>query len=530
MDLLRFTTAGSVDDGKSTLIGRLLVDSRAVYEDQIDAVRNSPVNRAGGAMDFSLLTDGLRAEREQGITIDVAYRYFATPRRKFIIADTPGHEQYTRNMATGASTADLAIVLIDARNGVLPQSRRHSHIAALLGIRHIVVAVNKMDLVDFSEAVFAGIRAEFSAHLERIGVRDAYFLPISALEGDNVIAPSARTPWFAGESLLEHLENVPVDGADVAGPLRLPVQYVIRPDASFRGYAGQLVSGTVRPGDEVLVLPSGERSRVKSIVAWGGDRAAAQAPMAANITLEDELDISRGDMLVSPAARPEVSRGFEATLVWMNEQPLRPGRRYLLKHTTQMIAATVTALLHRVDVNTLAEKPAATLELNGIGRVEIETSRPLFFDPYTKNSATGSFILIDPITNATVGAGMIRRATRAARSGRVTAEERQASFGHRPAAVWLEGRRELAFLVERILFQHGCHAHVVEGATPGLVAQLAGAGLISIFTGGPIENRDAFFCFDALPEDDERAAQQVLAALEEADVLPHTRFREREGI
>ncbi len=561
--LLRFTTAGSVDDGKSTLIGRLLFDSRGVYEDQLAAVRNSTLNRSSGPIDFSLLTDGLRAEREQGITIDVAYRYFATPKRKFIIADTPGHEQYTRNMATGASTAGLAIVLVDARNGVLPQSRRHAFIAALLGIPQIVVAVNKMDLVDFSAEVFARIREEFDAHLKRLGIAAAYFIPVSALEGDNVIVRSPRTPWYEGESLLKHLESVPLDHGATERPVRFPVQYVIRPDLDFRGYAGQIVSGTVRPGDPVMVLPSGRTSRVKSIVSWEGDLEEAFAPMPATVCLEDELDISRGDMLVHPGKMPHVSRHFEALVVWMSAEPLKVGQPYLIKHTTQQIAATVTSLLHRVDVNSLAEAPADRLELNEIGRVAVEAARPLFFDAYAANRATGSFILIDPIGNGTVAAGMIQeprrepdadRAARAAlldlefQASRLTSAERYARAGHRPATIWLTARQELAYLLERRLFQRGTQVHVIAGEVespilPELAALLTAVGLISIFSGPTLDadecerarervGADRFFHFapDNLAASDEAAAEQILAALEDREVLPRTRFTEQEGI
>ncbi|HEY1207611.1 MAG: sulfate adenylyltransferase subunit CysN [Bryobacteraceae bacterium] len=563
-DLLRFTTAGSVDDGKSTLIGRLLYDSRGVYEDQLAAVQRSPVNRSSGTIDFSLLTDGLRAEREQGITIDVAYRYFATPKRKFIIADTPGHEQYTRNMATGASTADLAIVLIDARNGVLTQSRRHASIAALLAIPHIVVAVNKMDLVGFRADVFESIRQEFAGHLKRLGVTGARFIPISALDGDNVISRSPRTPWYRGESLLEILENVPVDGDRTRGSMRFPVQIVIRPDSTFRGYAGQVVAGVLRRGDPVMVLPSGRTSRVKSIVTWEGELAEVFAPMSATVCLEDELDISRGDMLVHPAQAPRVSRHFEAALVWMNEQPLRLGTPYLLKHTTQQLTANVTAIAHRVNVNTLAEEPAETLELNEIGRVAIETARPLFFDAYTANRWTGSFILIDPIGNSTVAAGMIQEprrqagADRAARSAlldlefqasRPTPAERFARAGHYPAVIWLTARRDLAYLLERQLFQRGCQVHalaedVESRILPELAALLTAAGLIAIFSvSGPDAEEleraraqagsDRFFHFDAesLAASDEQAAHQIMAALEDRGVLlKRDRFTEAEGI
>jgi sulfate adenylyltransferase large subunit len=561
--LLRFTTAGSVDDGKSTLIGRLLYDSRGVYEDQLAAVRKSPVNRSSGPIDFSLLTDGLRAEREQGITIDVAYRYFATPKRKFIIADTPGHEQYTRNMATGASTADLAVVLIDARSGVLLQSRRHAFIAALLGIPRIVVAVNKMDLVEFRADVFERIREEFDGHLKRLGIGDAHFIPVSALEGDNVISPSPRTPWYRGASLLEYLESVPLQEAATERPLRFPVQYVIRPDAGFRGYAGQVVSGVVRAGDSVMVLPSGRASRVKSIVAWDGDLPEAFAPMPATICLEDELDVSRGDMLVGPAQLPHVSRHFEAALVWMSEEPLKLERPYLIKQTTQQLPAAIKALRHRVDIDALAEEPADRLELNEIGYVAIETTRPLFFDAYASSHATGSFILIDPISNSTVAAGMIQeprrepgadRAAQAAllelefQASRLTPAERYARAGHYPATIWLTARQDLAYLLERRLFQRGCQVHVVAEEVesrilPEVAALLSAAGLIAIVSVSrpdPAERERArtrvsagrLFHFEpeTLAASDEQAADEICAVLEDSGVLPATRYREGEGI
>lgn len=562
-ELLRLTTAGSVDDGKSTLIGRLLYDSRGVYEDQLAAVRDCRVNRSGGPIDFSLLTDGLRAEREQGITIDVAYRYFATPRRKFIIADTPGHEQYTRNMATGASTADLAIILVDARNGVLPQSRRHAFIAALLGIPQIVVAVNKMDLVEFRADVFERIRDEFDTHLRRLGIQDAYFIPISALEGDNVIARSPRMPWYRGDSLLEHLENAPIADARIEGPLRFPVQYVVRPDGSFRGYAGQIMSGIIRRGDSVMALPSGRTSRVKSIVTWDGKLAEAFAPMPVTICLEDELDVSRGDMLVHTGRMPHVSRHFEAAVVWMNEQPLRLDRPYIIKHTTQQLAATITAVSNRVDVNTLEETSTDRLEMNEIGRISIETARPLFFDAYASDRATGRLIIIDPISNATVAAGMIQQprpeaaadgAARAAlaqlqfETTRITSAERYARAGHYPATVWLTARQEVAYLVERRLFERGCQVHVIAEETesrilPEIAGLLSAVGLITIISGSSLDaaecerararvGSERFFRFD--PEDlacpDEEAAEQICEALENHGVLPRTQFTETEGI
>jgi sulfate adenylyltransferase subunit 1 len=389
--LLRICTAGSVDDGKSTLIGRLLYDSRSVYEDQVRSVKKASLNRVAGPIDFSLFTDGLRAEREQGITIDVAYRYFATARRKFILADTPGHEQYTRNMATGASTADLAILLVDARHGVRVQSRRHAQIARLLGITDYVLAVNKMDLVDFDRRVFDDICDEFGRLLP--GAR-LHPIPMSALDGDNVITRSPRTPWFEGEPLLEYLETVEVDRNAWTKPFRFPVQLVLRPSHDFRGYAGQIVSGAVRVGDTVAIWPSGRTSRVARIVTWDGDLDIARSPMSVTITLDDEIDISRGDMLA--IGETQVSQRFQAEVVWMDEKPLDPARVYLLKHTTR----TVTA---EIDHGML---------LNQIASVTVSTARPVIFDPYVDNRGTGSFILIDPATHFTAGAGMIAEAVR----------------------------------------------------------------------------------------------------------------------
>jgi sulfate adenylyltransferase large subunit len=389
--LLRICTAGSVDDGKSTLIGRLLYDSRGVYDDQVHSVRKASRNRTAGPIDFSLFTDGLRAEREQGITIDVAYRYFATARRKFILADTPGHEQYTRNMATGASTADVAILLVDARNGVRAQSRRHAHIARLLGINDYVVAINKMDLVDFDRTVFEDIADEFEKILPAAKLHP---IPLSALHGDNVITRSDRTPWFDGMSLLEFLETVQVERDLSTKPFRLPVQLVLRPTHDFRGYAGRIVSGSIHPGDFVSVWPSGRSSKVARITTWDGDLAVAQAGMSVVLTLEDELDISRGDMIT--VGHIEMGRKFKADVVWMDERPLDPGRVYVLKQTTR----TVTA---EVDHG---------LVLNQIGSLTVSATRPIMFDRYADNRGTGSFILIDPASNFTAGAGMIVEAVR----------------------------------------------------------------------------------------------------------------------
>jgi sulfate adenylyltransferase subunit 1 len=407
-DLLRFSTAGSVDDGKSTLIGRLLYDSSNVYEDQLRCVTGTQPGNKQPVIDFALLTDGLRAEREQGITIDVAYRFFATQRRKFIIADTPGHEQYTRNMATGASTADLAIILIDARKGILPQSRRHAYIASLLGIRHLVAAINKMDLVDFSEEVYRNIERDFSALVRQYGGADLVTIPVSALDGDNVVEPSARTPWYSGPTLLQHLESVPVWTDIAAQPFRMAVQRVIRPDQSYRGFAGQIASGTVRRGDIITVHPSGRSSRVASITTFDGDLEEAAAPLSIALTLEDELDISRGDLLSTSSNPPQSSSAIEASLVWFDAQRLETHRPYLLKHGSSTGNARVTRVQYRINTQTLAQEAVNSLGMNDIGRVELELTRPVFFDLYANNRATGSFILIDPHTNATLAAGMVR--------------------------------------------------------------------------------------------------------------------------
>lgn len=417
-DLLRLSTAGSVDDGKSTLIGRLLYDSRGIYEDQLEAVTKASVGRNAGAIDFSLLTDGLRAEREQGITIDVAYRYFATPKRKFIIADTPGHEQYTRNMVTGASTAELAIVLVDARKGMLPQSRRHAYIASLLGLPHLVVAVNKMDLVGYDRAVFETIETDFRKFLEGSKVK-SYFVPISALAGDNVVSPSSNMPWFTGPNLLEYLEQAPVGTQNRRAPFRFPVQRVVRPDQHFRGYAGTVASGEIQPGDPVVILPSGRRSKVESITTFDGDLDRAAERQAVTLSLADEVDISRGDTIAGVDDLPQQSNAIEATLVWLNQSPAQLGARYRIKSATRQGTCHLNSIEHRININTLAHEGARSLEMNEIAVVHIETARPMVFDSYESNRTTGSFILIDPATNATVAAGLILRSYDDGRSGRI---------------------------------------------------------------------------------------------------------------
>src|SRR3954451_13621146 len=409
-ELLRFLTCGSVDDGKSTLIGRLLHDTKMIYEDQLAAVKrdSEKVGTTGaGEIDLALLTDGLKAEREQGITIDVAYRYFSTDRRKFIIADTPGHEQYTRNMATGASTCQLAIILIDARHGVQTQTRRHSYIVSLLGIRHVVVAINKMDLVGFSQEVFERIKDDYTGFVAKLDLRDITFIPVSALKGDNVASRSDAMPWDSGPPLLDHLETVHIASDRNLTDLRFPVQYVIRPNLDFRGFSGTIASGILRKGDEVIALPSGKRSRVKSIVTYDGELEEAFAPQAVTVTLADEIDLSRGDVLVHPHHAPHLSSQVEAMVVWMNEKPFVAGRPYWIKHTTRTVTGEIAELRCVIDVNTLERQPAAQLAMNEVGHVLLSLNQPIAFDPYKVNAATGAFILIDRLSNTTVGAGMI---------------------------------------------------------------------------------------------------------------------------
>ncbi|WP_455590702.1 sulfate adenylyltransferase subunit CysN [Bacteroides sp.] len=408
-DLLRLLTAGSVDDGKSTLIGRLLFDSKKLYEDQLDALERDSkrLGNAGEHIDYALLLDGLKAEREQGITIDVAYRYFSTNNRKFIIADTPGHEQYTRNMITGGSTANLAIILVDARMGVITQTRRHTFLVSLLGIKHVVLAVNKMDLVDFSEERFNEIVAEYKKFVAPLGIPDITCIPLSALDGDNVVDKSERTPWYEGLSLLDFLETVHIDSDNNFKDFRFPVQYVLRPNLDFRGFCGKVASGIVRKGDEVMALPSGKTSRVKSIVTYDGELDYAFPPQCVTLTLEDEIDVSRGEMLVHPDNLPIVDRNFEAMLVWMDEEPMDAGKSFFIKQTTNTSRARIDSIKYKVDVNTMEQSEVPFLSLNEIARVVFTTAKELFFDPYQQNKSCGSFILIDPITNNTSAVGMI---------------------------------------------------------------------------------------------------------------------------
>ena len=478
-ELLRLLTCGSVDDGKSTLIGRLLHDSKMIYEDQLAAIEKDSAKSGttGERIDLALLVDGLQAEREQGITIDVAYRYFSTAKRKFIIADTPGHEQYTRNMATGASTCDLAIILIDARHGVQTQTRRHSYIASLLGIKQLIVAVNKMDLVDYSETRFDEIREEYKAFSESLPAAEFHFIPLSALEGDNVVEVSKNMAWFSDEPLMTLLENIPINASRNLADFRFPVQYVNRPNLNFRGYCGTVASGVVRKGDLITALPSGKSSRIKSIVTYDEEIETAFAPMAITLTLENEIDISRGDVLVHSDNKPGSASTFEADLVWMADAEMRPGIDYDLKIGSKTTGARIKALQNLVDVNTLNRSPAPSLKLNEIGRVEIQVEQTLSFDDYQQNRATGSFILIDRLTNVTVGAGMIAYKASKPASNKshghgsyVTPDERAARFGQHPVTLLFiglsgSGKTTLAHAVERELFEKGHASAVLDGKT-----------------------------------------------------------------
>ncbi|MEO1170478.1 MAG: sulfate adenylyltransferase subunit CysN [Myxococcota bacterium] len=505
-ELLRFVAVGSVDDGKSTLIGRLLHDTGMVFDDQVSAVKKASVKR-GHEIDFSLFTDGLAAEREQGITIDVAYRYFSTERRKFIIADTPGHVQYTRNMVTGASTANVAVILIDARLGVLQQSRRHAYIADLLGIRHLAVCVNKMDLVGYDESVFHRIREDFSTFASSLSFKDVTYFPISALEGDNVVAASPQTPWFDGPSVLEYLETVPIDADLNRENFRFPVQIVLRPNLDYRAFAGEVLSGEVAVGDPITVLPSGQTTTVKGIDVYGGTLESAFGGQSVALRLADEVDVSRGDMLVKSDDLPQVGRSFDAHLVWMNDRALDAEKTYLLKHTTQTIRAQISQIHWKRDMDTLAELPSDTLELNDIGRVTVNGHRALYYDGYQVARKSGAFVIIDSLTNNTVGAGMIiddakggdiGSALREIRAGyglvpktQVSPRERRERLGQRGAVVWIvglpgSGRWALSFALERRLFDLGRTATVLnpKGESLETIASAAkacaDAGLVTV--------------------------------------------------
>ena len=487
-DLLRLLTAGSVDDGKSTLIGRLMYDSKKIYEDQLTALERDSkrVGHAGDEIDYALLLDGLKAEREQGITIDVAYRYFSTNKRKFIIADTPGHEQYTRNMVTGASTANLAIILIDATKGVITQTKRHTFLVSLLGIKHIVLAVNKMDLVDFSQQVFDDICADYKAFITKLNIQDVNFIPLSALKGDNVVDISKKMLWYHGKSMMEFLESVHVGSDRNFDDLRFPVQYVQRPDKNFRGFSAKVSSGVINKGDEILVLPSKKKSTIKSIITYDGEKDYAFPPQSVTVTLEDEIDISRGEMIVSPDNIPHVERHFEAMLVWMDENKMDPSVNFYIKHNTDTTKARIDEIKYRIDVNTLDKHNIEQFELNDIGRVVITTSKPIFFDPYTKNRSTGSFVLIDPLTHNTSAVGMIidklgsdklrsritdmDRAKIREGQSLISAKERENRFKQKGATIWItglhgSGKNDLAYSLERRLFDLGATAILLDGST-----------------------------------------------------------------
>jgi bifunctional enzyme CysN/CysC len=473
--LLRFLTCGSVDDGKSTLIGRLLFESKTLFEDQLAAltVDSKKSGTRGGEIDFALLVDGLSAEREQGITIDVAYRFFSTDKRKYIVADTPGHEQYTRNMVTGASTADLAIILIDARKGVLTQTRRHSYLVSLLGIRHVVVAVNKMDLMEYSEGVCQRIEADYRAFASQIGIDDVVCIPMSAVYGDNVFVRSEQMPWYRGPSLMEHLEAVPIEQEPSVGPFRLPVQWVNRPNQDFRGFSGVISSGSIKVGDSVAALPSGRTSQVKAIVNGFEEVDTAIAGQSVTVVLADELDTSRGDVLVTSDARPDVADQFEATLIWMSEQPMLPGRSYLLKTSSQTVAATVAPLKYKVNVNTLEHTAATRLELNDIGVCGLELAKAIVFEPYRQSRELGGFILIDRLTNATVGAGLLHFALRRSQNVHwqaldVDKRARASQKGQKACVLWFTGlsgagKSTIANMVERRLVTLGRHTYLLDG-------------------------------------------------------------------
>ncbi|MFI3120708.1 MAG: sulfate adenylyltransferase subunit CysN [Methylococcaceae bacterium] len=518
-ELLRFLTCGNVDDGKSTLIGRLLHDSKMIYEDQLAAVQADSVKSGttgAGKIDLALLVDGLQAEREQGITIDVAYRYFSTATRKFIIADTPGHEQYTRNMATGASTCDLAIILIDARYGVQTQTKRHSFIASLLGIHHIIVAVNKMDLVDYSEATFNKIKQDYLSFTASLALQDITFIPMSALDGDNVVNPSEHMPWFTGLPLMEALNSIEIANDRNFNDARFPVQYVNRPNLDFRGFCGTVASGIFKKGDLITALPSGKSSKIKSIVTYDGDLEQAFSPMAVTLTLEDEIDISRGDMIIgNEQTSATVADKFKATIVWMAENALAPGRQYTIKLATRSVSGSIAMIHHRIDVNTLEHHDATELQLNEIGACTVSVNAPVVFDPYLSHKGTGAFIIIDRLTNGTVGSGMITGSTDEGSLQPVSPEERAARFSQIATAIALAGSnsKEIAYQLERKLFDNGHASTVLETQNPELIAAIKNAGLICLCVNCSADLADKGFDTDAQAIDD------IYAALKEQKII-----------
>ena len=518
-ELLRFLTCGNVDDGKSTLIGRLLHDSKMIYEDQLAAVQADSVKSGttgAGKIDLALLVDGLQAEREQGITIDVAYRYFSTATRKFIIADTPGHEQYTRNMATGASTCDLAIILIDARYGVQTQTKRHSFIASLLGIQHIIVAINKMDLMKYSEATFNEIKQSYLDFTSTLDLHDICFIPMSALDGDNVVNASENMPWFTGEPLMAALNSIEIANDHNFTDARFPVQYVNRPNLDFRGFCGTVASGVFRKGDLITALPSGKSSKIKSIVTYDGDLDHAFPPMAVTLTLEDEIDISRGDMLIgTEQLAPIVADQFKATIVWMTEKALTPGRQYILKLATRSVSGSVALIHHRIDVNTLEHHDAQALQLNEIGSCTISVNAPVVFDAYKTNKSTGAFIIIDRLSNGTVGAGMITGACDEQNQLPVSTEERATRYSQKPTAIALNGTtsKDSAYLLERKLFDNGHATSVLETQNSALILAIKNAGLICLCVNYSADLADINF------NTDQQSIDEIYSALKEQNII-----------
>jgi len=516
-ELLRFLTCGNVDDGKSTLIGRLLYDSKMIYEDQLAAVQSDSVKSGTtgtGKIDLALLVDGLQAEREQGITIDVAYRYFSTATRKFIIADTPGHEQYTRNMATGASTCDLAVILIDARYGVQTQTKRHSFIASLLGLKHIIVAINKMDLANYSEDTYEQIKTDYLDFIGNLdGLNDIHFIPMSALDGDNVVNKSESMPWYTGKTMMETLDTVEIAGDENFQDPRFPVQYVNRPNLDFRGFCGTVASGIFHRGDKITALPSGKTSTIKSIVTFDGELAEAFPPMAVTLTLDDEIDISRGDTIVSSDNLPSVADKFDANIVWMAENSLTPGKQYILKLATRSVSGSVANIQHRIDVNTLEHHDAKNLQLNEIGSCTVSVNAPVVFDAYNRSKGTGSFIIIDRLTNVTVGAGMITGASSDLELSHVSTEERAARFAQKAVSIALTGanKEQVAYQLERKLFDNGHATTVLTSNVEEAIAVVKQAGLICICTA----NSNCYLSFDT----DKVSLNEIHLALKDKNII-----------